>query len=142
MSVPRRGFTLLEVILALAILAGALLVLGELVRQGIGGAARARDMAAAQLIAESKLAELAAGITPLAASGATPAEQDPRWTVAVEVEPTVDTTILAVRVTVTPTGATGPGGTQVTLVRWLRDPIAAETSDATATDTASGETAP
>ena len=62
-GLPRRGFTLLEVILALTILAGAMAVLGEISRLAMQNATGARDLARAQLLAESKLAEIQAGIT-------------------------------------------------------------------------------
>ena len=61
---PRAAMTLLEVILALAILAGSLAVLGELTRQGMHNAEAARAESEAQLLCESKLAEIAAGIAP------------------------------------------------------------------------------
>jgi prepilin-type N-terminal cleavage/methylation domain-containing protein len=60
----RQGFSLLEVVLALAILVGAIAVLGELVRLGTLGAAGARDLTQAQLLCESKMAEITAGILP------------------------------------------------------------------------------
>ena len=60
----REGFSLLEVILALAILTGSIAVLGEALRLGMRNAEIARDLTQAQLLCESKLAEIAAGITP------------------------------------------------------------------------------
>jgi len=59
---PARGFSLLEIVLALAILGGAMAVLGEIVRNGMENARVARDMTDAQLYCESKMAELAAGL--------------------------------------------------------------------------------
>ena len=61
----QTGFTLLEVILALAILAGALTVLGELARRSLHNAEVSRATSEAQLLCESKLAEMAAGVTPV-----------------------------------------------------------------------------
>jgi general secretion pathway protein I len=64
-SVVRRGgFSLLEVVLALAILTGAIVVLGEVARMGMRNAQVARDMSQAQLLCESKMAEITSGITP------------------------------------------------------------------------------
>ncbi len=60
----RAGFSLLEVILAIAIFAGAIAVLGEVSRLALRNAATARDLAQAQLLGETKLAEIASGITP------------------------------------------------------------------------------
>lgn len=58
----RRGFSLLEVILSLTILGGAMAVLGEAVRNGMQNARIARDLTDAQLYCESKLAEIEAGL--------------------------------------------------------------------------------
>jgi general secretion pathway protein I len=58
-----RGFSLLEVIFALAILGGSIAVLGEVSRQALKNAEYTRDMARAQLLCESKLSEIVAGIT-------------------------------------------------------------------------------
>ena len=60
----RGGFSLLEVILALAILVAALAVLGELVRSGVRNAQMARDLSRAQVLCESKLGEVFAGAIP------------------------------------------------------------------------------
>ncbi len=57
----RRGFSLLETLLATAILLGAVAVLGELVRQGLRSASAARDLTRAQTLAESLLNEIAIG---------------------------------------------------------------------------------
>ena len=68
----RRGFTLLEVLLALAILVGSLATIGELTRIGMSYAHRAAAMAEAQLYCESKLAEITAGIVAPAATSSAP----------------------------------------------------------------------
>ena len=57
----RRGFSLMEVILSIAILASATVLLGELTRFGMRNAAIARDLTQAQLLCESKLNEIVAG---------------------------------------------------------------------------------
>ena len=59
----RRGFTLLEVILSLAILTGAIAVLGELARIGLDNAGYTQNLTKAQLLCEGKMAEITAGIT-------------------------------------------------------------------------------
>lgn len=53
-----RGFTLLEVMVALAILAGALLAVSEIVSGALRNHARARSLEVATLLARGKLAEL------------------------------------------------------------------------------------
>jgi general secretion pathway protein I len=56
--VRRRGFTLLEVMVALALLAGAFMALAELGGSALRNHAYARDLSAATLLARGKLAEL------------------------------------------------------------------------------------
>ena len=61
------GLSLLEVMLALAILGGALAVIGELTRLGARSAETARDLTRAQRYCENKMAEVSAGlVTPQA----------------------------------------------------------------------------
>ena len=57
-----RAFTLLEVILALAILAGAVAVLGEIMRTAGRGAADARAETRAQMLACSLMDEMVTGV--------------------------------------------------------------------------------
>ncbi|MDZ7619757.1 MAG: prepilin-type N-terminal cleavage/methylation domain-containing protein, partial [Patescibacteria group bacterium] len=59
------GFTLLEVILALAILAGAAAVLSQMAWSGLENARLTGDRITAQILAESLMAELDAGIHAL-----------------------------------------------------------------------------
>jgi len=56
-SKKRNAFSILEVILALAILTGAIAVLGELGRLGFGNANAAQDLTKAQMFCERKMAE-------------------------------------------------------------------------------------
>ena len=65
----RRGLTLLEVLLALAILGGALATIGELMRIGARNAEIARDKTTAQLLAEATMGELEVGFLPLQSQG-------------------------------------------------------------------------
>lgn len=118
----RGGFTLLEVILALAIFAGSLAVVGELVRLGARNARDTRDLTQAQLLCESTMAEVAAGVISAQAVGPTPCESNPDWSYSLDVEATNAASLLSVRVTVAPTAASTRPGVQFSLVRWLVDP--------------------
>ena len=131
------GFTLLEVILALAILAGAIAVVGEVSSLGLRNAQKARDLTHAQLLCESKLAEIVAGLEPLEAQEGTPLGtvedgSEPDWLYSVEVNPTPDTGLVEVRVTVSKDLPAEQRPASFTLVRWMLDPEAT----ATETDTA------
>lgn len=82
----RRAFSLLEVILALGILVGALAVIGELVRSGLRNAQIARDLSQAQLLCESRLAEIHAGAASAEPAGKTPVPNYQGWLVSTERE--------------------------------------------------------
>jgi hypothetical protein len=69
--------SLLEVILAIAILGGSLAVIGQLINIGARNAISARDLTTAQLYCESKLAEVSAGIELPEPTTASPLLDDP-----------------------------------------------------------------
>ncbi|HUY93343.1 MAG TPA: type II secretion system protein [Pirellulales bacterium] len=83
-----RAFSLLELILALSILIGALAVIGELMRSGLRNAQMARDLSQAQLLCETKLAEIQAGAAAAEPASQTPVPNHPGWLVSVERETT------------------------------------------------------
>jgi general secretion pathway protein I len=56
----RRGFTLLEVMVALAVLAGSLLVVSEVVGGALRNQARARQIGVATMLARTKMVQLQA----------------------------------------------------------------------------------
>lgn len=125
---PSRGFSLLEVILALGIMAGAMVVLGELARQGLRYAEAARDVTEAQMLCESKLAEFTSGVTDPSGGAAEPLETDaasPRkWLCTVDVSSLSDLGLLAVSVTVTKDAPDQANPLSVSLTRWMIDPSA------------------
>ncbi len=139
----RDGFTLLEVILALTILAGSLAVLGEVARLAMRNASAARDLARAQMLAESKLAEIQAGITTPDAVDNTPFDTAnesldpsvPRWLFSINPEATDETGLLRVRVTVTRDLPAAQHPLKFSLVRWLPDPNYTYTPPAASTST-------
>jgi general secretion pathway protein I len=80
----RRAFSLLEVILALGILVGALAVLGQLVQTGLRNAQMARDLSQAQLLCESRLAEIHSGAASSQPASKSPIQNFPGWLVTIE----------------------------------------------------------
>ena len=73
-NLRRSGFSLLEMLLALAILGGSLAVLSQIATTGTDAAREARDLALARLLCQSKLSEtLLQDITPTSIPSA-PAE--------------------------------------------------------------------
>ena len=120
-SHDRHGFSLLEVILALAILAASTAVLGRLVRLGIFAAGAAQDEPHAMQWCESRLEELALGIRPLTSQSDVPLPEDDEWTFAIDVQPTDLAGLLQVRCTVRRL-ETASRSHQVSLDRWIIDP--------------------
>ena len=109
----RAAFSLLEVILSLAILAGAMAMLGEVARNALENARIARDLTDAQLFCESKMAELEAGMITTDPVSKMPIEalsdstlestsdpQDITWLYSVETELIDDEGLVQVRITV------------------------------------------
>ena len=98
-----RGLSLLEVILSIAILGGALAMVGELVRIGVRAAENARGLTNAQMLCESKLAEITAGIVPTEAVQLTPIQTTaviPEWYYSVEIAQSEQEGLIIVRVSV------------------------------------------
>ena len=121
---------MLEVILAMAILAGGLAVLGEVSRLALKNASVARDLARAQLLAETEMAEIVAGITASDSVGKTPFDttdesldpDDPAWVYTIDSEKTDEDGLLSVTVTVTRDLPPEQHPIKFSLVRWLPDP--------------------
>ncbi len=136
--VRRGAFTLLEIILALTILAGSLAVMGEVVRLAVRNAESARQLTQAELLAASKLAEITAGITLADPVQDVPFELQPEWTYTIAVDLTDDVGLIAVRITVAEAETTGRQPLEYTLVRWMLDPNV-EFSRSTGSSSASDE---
>ncbi len=117
-----RGLSLLEVTLAIAILGGCLAVVGELVRMGSRHAEEAREMTVAQLLAESQMESIVAGILPAQSASSTGFEHDPRWTYTVEVASVNGTDLLEVTVHVQQAEITREVPLVFSLTRWMLDP--------------------
>lgn len=141
---PRRAFTLLEVILALAILAMSLAALGEVLRLGGESSRHVRDVTKAHLIASTKLAELTSGATILAPVESAAVEDDPDWLYSIEVDNSVEIGLVAVRLTVRQNLPDNQDPAEYSIVRWMPDPslVATGASGSTgASGTSTGGTA-
>jgi general secretion pathway protein I len=139
-SAALRGLTLLEVMLAIAILGGCLAVIGELVRLGVRHAEEAREQTKAQLLCESKLEEIAAGIAPLEGASAVPFELDPDWTYTVEVTSLDQQGLIQVSVTVQPAESERLYPITFALSRWMLDPSLAASGELPTDSTGEGQT--
>lgn len=118
-ATPRRGFSLLEVILATGILLGASIVLAELAGIGSRQATAARDLAQAQLLCQTRLNEIVAGIEPLASVQDTPLADARGWLCSVETEPAARPNMTLVRVTVSQEEGVRGRPKNFSLERWI-----------------------
>ena len=119
----RRGLTLYEVILALAIFLPALAVLGEGISTGLRAGVQAQLQTQAVLRCESALAEVVAGVWPMqAASEMAFADGAAGWTWSLEVLAGPHPHLLELQVTATYTDDTGLSTVSHTLTRYVRDP--------------------
>jgi type II secretion system protein I len=135
----RSAFTLIEVLLALAILVGAIATLGELLRGGLISAERARDLSRAVLICESKMAQIVAGIQlPETVTGvAVEDDLSGEWIYSVEVTDTASPFLLAVSVTVQRDLPEEKNPISSTLVRWVKSPFIETTTSSDTSASAS-----
>ena len=127
----RRGFSLLEILLALAILGGSLAVLSRIVDTGISASREARDLAVARLICQSKLSQLlldsTAGISPLSVPMSPVESFDSQSSTpfyyAVDIQPGQLDGILVIRVMVEAQDPNGGAAlARYSLTRWMIDP--------------------
>jgi type II secretory pathway pseudopilin PulG len=118
------GFSLLEIILSLAILAGSLAALGEVMRQSDRNASLSSDETRAQIIATSIMDELIAGSRPATAENRTvyDPEDDPPWLYSIAIENTSYAELVGVRVLVEQELEAQLQPAKYELVRWLMNP--------------------
>ncbi len=123
---PRRGaFSLLEVILAMSILLGAIVVLGELARIGRRNASLASALSEAQRLAQNRLAEVVAGAEPLQPLREGTIDGAPGWVCSMDVAPTHHTGLVSVRLAVKQDLPEEKQPVEFVLARWVRKPDAA-----------------
>jgi len=124
----RKGFSLLEILLALAILGGSLAVLSQIIGTGIDSASSARDLALARMICQAKLAEtLISGVTPVTVPSTPTAAPDTSsntpFMYAIDVVQAPLAGMLAIRVSVEAQDLDGgPPVATYSLTRWMVDP--------------------
>jgi type II secretion system protein I len=121
-SRPVRGLTLLEVVLSIAILGMAMVTIGELVRIGYRSAAHAQLVSEAQILCDSMMAEISAGVVPPESSSRTSFELDPRWVYSVEVQAADKPGLLRVHVLVERADAQFADDVAFSLMRFVPDP--------------------
>jgi type II secretion system protein I len=123
----RTGLSLLEVVLALAILGAAGAMLAQSMQVATDAGMQARDQALAELLAESKLSEVIAGAyPPNQSTDWMPIEtvvEPGRWHFKIVSQPTLTDGMLGVQVWVTDDPQMQKERPlQVMLTRWMIDP--------------------
>jgi len=115
--------TLLEVILAITILGGALAVLGELARVGTRASRAATTLSTAQLLADSLMAEIcSSATTPTSMQGVVEDYGGSDWNYSVDVQTIDEQGLLALLVTVQEQLDPEQRPVTFSLSRWLVDP--------------------
>lgn len=144
----RNGLSLLEVMLAVAILFLAVAALGELVRLGLRSAQQAQLKTAAQLLCESKISEITSGLLPpepISGAAFDPIvdgdEVASDWVYSIELAPVEEEGLVALTVTVSENKPAEAQPVQFTLVRWIQDPgiELPEETEEPASETTSGQ---
>lgn len=118
----RPGFSLLEVVLSLAIFFGSLAILSQINWNGTRAAVQAQLSAQALMRCEAKLQEVIAGAEPLADQQNVPFDDNSEWTWSLQTAPTTFTELVVVKVTVERTSSSSLGNISLSLQRWMRDP--------------------
>lgn len=153
----RSAFSLIEVMLALAILAMSLAMLGQLVGLGFQSARQSQGLSEAQMIAETVMEAISLGliqpdpVTDMNISMMTDlntfsVEQDTEWVYSINWEPAPVDGLIMMMVQVRRSGAqTAAQSDTFEVVRWMRDPALAleeipETSDGAPTESTTGST--
>lgn len=115
-----HGLSLLEVLISIAIFAGVMGAIGQLVSNGVRSSIRAKLESQAVLRAETVLSEIVAGALPCSNSEQTFSD-DPAWKYRVSIGGTGNTSVFLVEVTAIRGGGTA-GEISQSLQRYVRDP--------------------
>jgi general secretion pathway protein I len=118
----RRGLSLLEVILSIAILGGSMVMIGQLYHLGYRSALQARLRSDANILADTTMAELASGVLPLESTGDTEVPDNPGWSYAIEIQPSLQPGLFMATVIVKRGEESAAVTTSISFVRFIPDP--------------------
>ncbi len=129
-KITRRGLTLYEVVIALAIFSGAMVGLFQALSTATRAALQARLQSQAVLLAETKMAEVVGGVLPSSSSGDTPFTDVglEGWSYSIDVMPATHSGVNTVTVSVKCSAAPSSVDASFTMSRLLRDQQAFVTS--------------
>ena len=149
----RHAFSLIEVVLALAIMATSMVMLSQLLGLGLRNARESQGLTEAHMIAETVMESIALGLIPpdpvtdqnismTTDLNTFALEQDTPWVYSIDWEPAPVEGLIMVMVQVRPAEVNAAWqNDSFQLVRWMRDPALAledlpETSDGAPTESA------
>ena len=115
----RRGLSLLEVILSIAILGTSMAIIGQVFFAGYRSAVKARDLSDATILCDSVMAELAAGSIDFQSTSGATIPNIPEWEYSVE---TVESDVSGLLLTTVAVSRTGSSAVSMSIVRMLPDP--------------------
>lgn len=118
----RDAFTILEVIVAVGILLGALTAIIQIISTGTRSSVQGQFRAEAVILAETKMHEAIAGVVPLQSSSPETIEEAPDWTWEMTTETASLSDVLTVTVTVNREGENDSESHSYSLTRMVRDP--------------------
>jgi general secretion pathway protein I len=118
----RRGMTLIEMIVSMAIFLMAMVALGNLLHMGAQRAVEAETQNVAMVKCQSKLSEAMIGSIPLSAQTEMPFEEDNNWVWSMECDEQSFANLYNVKVTVSRSGGDPNDKTQVSLSQMVMDP--------------------
>jgi type II secretion system protein I len=136
-----RGLSLLEVMLAIAILGGTLALIGEAMRFAARNAEVAKAMTTAQILCETKMAEITTGLLPPQTTTSVPLEElgtEGEWQYSIQVEQVDQQNMIAVWLTVEQNPGVISRPVNFTLVRWMIDPQTAAQGETQSSSGATG----
>jgi len=118
----RRGLSLFEVVIALTIFACSMGAIGHLISTGVRAAVRSRLESQAIMRSESKIAEVAAGITPMQNASGVAFPDDSAWNWSMSISGGQYPDLYVVEVTATHHSTSNIGKISYSLRRMVRDP--------------------
>ena len=118
----RRGLSLLEVIMAISIMGLAMIIIGNLVSLGSKSAGMTKWRSEAQILCNTKMAEISAGVLPLESVSAASIQEKPDWSYSVQVQSSDMTGLLLVQVSVAPVDMDPAKFEPFVLTRLIPDP--------------------
>ena len=118
----RRGLSLLEVILAVAILGGSMAVIGNLYHLGYRSGLKSQLLNDANMIAGSTMAELVVGAIPLESTGDAEVPGNPGWFYSVDIQDSMQAGLFLATVVVRRGDEESAIPASISIVRLIPDP--------------------